>query len=110
MDSKVYYTMGEVAAILGESVSLVRFWSNSFPKFIRPARNAKGNRLFTAADVDTFKMIHFLVKDCGMTLEGAARHLKEDRRPVESKVRAIEILKGIREQLEEVRGDLMKRH
>ena len=42
-----------------------------------------------------------------MTLEGAARQMKEDRRPVESRVKAIEILKGIRQQLEEIRRDLL---
>ena len=29
---KLYYTISEVAKELGESVSLVRFWSNSFPR------------------------------------------------------------------------------
>ena len=47
---KLYYTIGEVAEILGESTSLVRFWANSFPDFIKPARNKKGNRLFSAQD------------------------------------------------------------
>ena len=42
---KYLYTIGEVAEILGESVSLVRFWSNEFAKFIKPQRNARGNRL-----------------------------------------------------------------
>ena len=51
---KYLYTVGEVAEILGESTSLVRFWANEFPKFIRPQRNAKGNRLFTKDDVETF--------------------------------------------------------
>lgn len=100
---KLYYTIGEVADLLGENVSLVRFWSNSFPKFIHPVRNAKGNRMFTDVDVETFRQIHFLVKDCGLTLEGAARSLKEDRRAVGSRVKALEILRGIREQLDEVR-------
>lgn len=100
--------MGEVAEILGENVSLVRYWANNFPRFIRPVRNAKGNRLFSPEDVETFKLIHFLIRDCGMTLEGAARHLKEDRKPVESKVKAIELLKSIRQQLEEVRRDMMQ--
>ncbi|MBO8483189.1 MAG: MerR family transcriptional regulator [Bacteroidetes bacterium] len=104
---KLYYTIGEVADMLGESVSLVRFWSNSFPSFIRPVRNAKGNRLYTAEDLDTFRQIHFLVKDCGLSLERAARQMKEDRRPVESRIRAIEILKSIRSQLDEIRKDLM---
>lgn len=100
---KTYYKIGEVADILGESVSLVRFWSDSFPKFIRPVRNAKGNRMFSASDIDTFKQIHFLVRDCGLTLEGAARRMSEDRRPVESKVKALDLLSSIRSQLEQVR-------
>ena len=45
---KLYYSIGEVAGILGETVSLVRFWSNSFPKFIKPKRNAKGPKLLSA--------------------------------------------------------------
>ena len=43
--AKLLYTMGEVAERLGESTSAVRYWSNYFEKFIKPARNAKGNRL-----------------------------------------------------------------
>ena len=52
---KLYYTISETAEILGESTSLVRFWSNSFPKYIKPYRNAKGNRMFTAEDIETLK-------------------------------------------------------
>ena len=43
---KLYYTIGEISEILGESTSLVRFWAQKFPDFIKPARNKKGNRLF----------------------------------------------------------------
>ena len=35
---KLYYTIGETAEILGESTSLVRFWSNSFPSDILSPR------------------------------------------------------------------------
>ena len=52
---KLFYSISEVADILGESVSLVRFWSNSFPKYIKPERNAKGNRLYTSDDIDVLK-------------------------------------------------------
>lgn len=102
-EKKLYYTIGEVSGILGENVSLVRFWSNTFPKFLKPVRNAKGNRLFTAEDVETLRQLHFLIRDCGLTLEGAAMRLSEDRRQVESRVKAIGILRGIRTQLDEVR-------
>ena len=103
---KLYYSIGEVAGILGENPSLVRFWSNSFPKFIKPKRNAKGNRLFTAEDVENLRQIHFLVKKQGLTLDGAAKKLSASRKAVSSRVKALEILKGIREQLAQVRKDL----
>lgn len=103
---KYLYTVGEVADILGESTSLVRFWANEFPKFIRPQRNAKGNRLFTKDDVETFKHIHLLVKVDGLTLEGAAKRLKGERKDVINKSRVLESLKAIRTQLAEIRKDI----
>ena len=103
---KYLYTIGEVAEILGESVSLVRFWANEFPKFIKPQRNAKGNRLFTKEDVETFKHIHLLVKVEGLTLEGAAKRLRGEKKDVISKARVLETLKKIRQQLSEIRETL----
>ena len=86
---KLFYSIGEVAEILGESTSLVRFWSNSFPAFIKPDRNAKGNRKFTPEDVKTLKQIHLLVKGNGMTLEGAAKKLRADMTALDGKVNDI---------------------
>ena len=103
---KYLYSIGEVAEILGENPSLVRFWSNEFPKFIKPQRNAKGNRLFTKEDVQTFKHIHLLVKVEGLTLEGAAKRLRGDRKDVINKSRMLDSLKGIRHQLTEIRKEL----
>ena len=103
---KLFYTIGEVAGILGENASLVRFWTNSFEKFLKPRRNAKGNRLYTREEIDTLKQIHLLVKEQGMTLEGAARRMTEDRKSVDSRVRALDTLKDIRTQLEEIRRSL----
>lgn len=103
---KLYYSISEVADILGEAVSLVRFWSNSFPKHIKPSRTAKGNRQFTKEDIETFKQIHYLVKKQGLTLEGAAKQLDRDRSGSGKTVRALDSLKAIRSQLEEIRKSL----
>ena len=103
---KYLYTIGEVAGILGESTSLVRFWANEFPKYIKPQRNAKGNRLFTKEDVETLKHIHLLVKVGGLTLDGAAKRLRGDRKEVISKARVLDSLKAIRTQLAEIREEL----
>ena len=106
MDTKLYYTIGEVAEMLGENISLVRYWSNTFSKRLKPHRNAKGNRLFTPDDIETLKKIHYLVKVKGLTLEGADKQLSEDRRSVDSSVKALETLKEIRASLVKIRKNL----
>lgn len=104
--AKLIYTMGEVAQELGENASAIRYWSNYFEKFIKPQRNAKGNRLYHPDDIETLKQIQFLLKNQGLTLEGARQRLTEDRRSVDKRVKAIGILKEIREQLVQVRKAL----
>ena len=98
--------MGETAEILGENVSAVRYWSNYFEQFVKPVRNAKGNRLYHPEDIETLKQIQLLVKEQGLTLEGAAQRMKDDRRSVERRVKALDILKGIKSDLEEARKQL----
>lgn len=73
---KLYYTIGEVADMFGVNTSHIRFWSKEFD-VIRPATNKKGNRLYTASDLDNFRKIYHLVKEKGFTLKGAKIELKE---------------------------------
>lgn len=103
--SKLYYTVGDVSKILGENASLVRFWSDKFSSFIKPVRNKKGNRFFTQKDIGTFKMIHHLVKESGMTLEGAKARLKQNLSGADSKLEVIEKLRSIRAKLVAVMQD-----
>ncbi len=104
---KLYYSIGEVAEILGESTSAVRFWANSFPRYIHPVRNAKGNRQFTEGDLEAFKRIHFLVKTQGMTLEGAAKAMASGKDSgVDTRLKVLESLKQMRRQLVEIKDAL----
>lgn len=103
---KLYYTIGEAASLLGENASLVRFWTTRFEKFLKPRRNAKGNRLYTRDDLEVLKQLHLLVKENGMTLDGAEKRLAAERRPVEDRVKALNALTAIREQLLEIRSAL----
>ena len=100
------YTMGEVAQELGENTSAIRYWSNYFEQFVKPQRNAKGNRLYHPEDIETLRQIQYRVKNQGLTLEGTAQRLTEDRRTVDRRVKALGILKDIRDQLVQVRKSL----
>jgi DNA-binding transcriptional MerR regulator len=103
---KLYYTIGEVAEMLNESTSLVRFWAQKFPEFIKPARNKKGNRLFTAEDLANFKIIYYLVKERGMTLEGAANRMKDNKTGEDRRVDVITALNNIKSRLLEISDSL----
>lgn len=99
---KICYTIGEVASGLGENTSTIRFWSDSFPKFVRPTRNAKGNRIYGAEDIETLRLIQFLLKTERLTIEGTAKRLLEDRKGAEKKFRIVEVLTSIRDQLVDI--------
>ena len=103
---KLLYTMGEVAQELGENPSAVRYWSNYFEQFVKPQRNAKGNRLYHPEDIATLRQIQYLLKNQGLTLEGARQRLKEDHRTVERRVQVLDMLRKIREDLIQVRKSL----
>ncbi|MEG2848741.1 MAG: MerR family transcriptional regulator, partial [Bacteroidales bacterium] len=79
-----------------------RFWAGKFPEFIKPARNKKGNRLFTAQDLANFKVIYYLVKERGMTLDGAAKRMKDNITGVDKRVDVILQLTAIKEKLQSV--------
>lgn len=83
---KLYYTIGEVSEMFDVNASLVRFWEKEFD-IIKPKKNKKGNRLFTAEDIDNFKVIYNLVKEQGLTLEGAKKYLKENRTTVKHELK-----------------------
>lgn len=106
--AKLLYTMGEVADMLSEAPSAVRYWSNYFEKYVKPQRNAKGNRLYHPEDIETLKQIQFMVKKQGLTLEGVMQKMREDHRSVDRRVKALDSLKAIREQLVAVRTAICK--
>jgi len=103
---KLYYKISEAAAILGENTTTVRFWSNRFDKFITPARNAKGNRMFTPSDIEQLRRISYLTHDCGMSLEATERKLSGGNEETDKMLRVRESLTKIREQLEQIRESL----
>ena len=102
MAEKLYYKIGEVAQMLGEEVSTIRFWSDTFTDWIKPERNAKGNRIFHPRDLENMRLIHYLARVEGLTLEGVARKLRENRDGLEHKRRIVEKLYSIRSQLSDL--------
>jgi DNA-binding transcriptional MerR regulator len=96
---KLFYSIGEVAEMLSVPVSTVRFWENEFD-ILKPRKNKKGNRLFTAGDIKNLKIIHHLVKEKGMTLAGAKKQLS-------AKWEETDYKHEVRQSLLEIKGMLL---
>ena len=99
---KIYYSIGEVAAMFNVNKSLIRFWEKEFI-IIKPKKNKKGNRYFTENDINNFKIIFHLVKERGYTLDGSKKKLRENKEDTINNVKIVNQLKDIRTQLVAIR-------
>ncbi len=102
---KVYYTIGEVAELFDVNTSLIRYWEKEFD-ILKPAKNKKGNRLFTQKDLENLRIIYHLVRERGFTLQGARDKLRENKEDVVNKVETIDALNRIRGYLLEIKAQL----
>tara|TARA_B100000459_G_C8497263_1_gene165721 strand:- start:299 stop:634 length:336 start_codon:yes stop_codon:yes gene_type:complete len=102
---KLFYQIGEVASELNVNVSLIRFWEKEFD-IIKPKKNKKGNRQFSQKDFDNLKIIHFLVKEKGYTLDGAKKKIKENKEYKIDNLSIVRHLKEIRKFLVDLKEQL----
>jgi DNA-binding transcriptional MerR regulator len=102
---KLFYTIGEVAEMFNVNASLIRYWEKEFT-VIKPKKNKKGNRLFTPKDIENFHLIYHLVKERGMTLDGAKKKLKENKDDTNNNFEIIQSLKNIKQMLNDIKDNL----
>lgn len=106
MAEKIYYSMGEVAEMFDVNQSLLRHWESKFD-CLRPHKNKRGNRMFSAEDIEKLKQIYHLVKERGMTLEGARKVMRgASGKELARDTKLLERLQRIRAALVEVREEL----
>ena len=103
--SKKFYKIGDVAEILDIPTSTLRFWEKEFT-IIKPKRNAKNVRVYTVKDIESIKMIYYLVKEKGLKLDAAQAMIKRNRDGISKQFEVVERLKKMREQLLQLEGAL----
>lgn len=102
---KIYYSVGEVCDLFGVNASLLRFWEEEFP-VLKIAKNSRGHRIYTPADVDNLRLIYHLVKEQGMTLEGAKKRLRQNPEGVAHQAEIVERLRSIRNMLVALKAEM----
>ncbi len=104
---KLFYTIGEVAEMFKVKASLIRYWENEFD-IIQPKLNKKGNRLFTPGDIESYKIIFNLIRVQGLTLDGAKKYLKENKKEVKHEIKSTETqFAEIENKLKKIKKELM---
>lgn len=102
---KVYYSIGEVAAMFDLNVSNVRYWENEFD-ILMPKKNAKGDRFFTKKDIGNIRIIKELIKERGYTIEGAKIKLRENRDELQERMKIINSLENVKSFLNQMKFQL----
>lgn len=105
LPEKRYYSIGEVAKALEVNTSLLRYWEKEF-KQIQPKKKSSGIRKFTPGDIENIQIIYHLLKEKGMTIEGAKNHMATSRDSEQAKMRLLNDLEKIKKELTALRDNL----
>lgn len=105
--SKRYYKISEVVEMTGVVASTLRFWETQFTQ-LSPKRNDRGTRFYTPADIDTVRMIKYLLHDKGLKIEAAKDELKINRDGITRKAEALRRLGDVRDKLQTMIDSLHK--
>ncbi len=103
---KLYYSIGEVAEIFGVTETLLRYWEKEFPTVITPRKTGRNIRQYTKDDIESVRLVYHLVKEKGMTLQGARQVLKGNRAAAVQTMEGINRLKSIREELLSIKNEI----
>jgi DNA-binding transcriptional MerR regulator len=103
---KLFYSIGEVADLFRVNESTLRYWEKEFPTVIKPKKNSKGTRFYTKEDIESVRLVYFLLKEKGMTLVGARKKLKEEKKGMSAQLELVERLKRIKTELLKLQAEL----
>jgi DNA-binding transcriptional MerR regulator len=104
LQGKMYYSISEVAEMVGVVPYVLRFWEKEFPH-IKPRKNRAGNRTYQAKDIQRITQIKRLLYEQGFTIEGARNFLKKEGKQSANNAssdRTRALLHDIRIEIEEI--------
>ena len=104
-DLKMYYSIGEVAAIFNVSETLLRFWEKEFPQ-IKPKKIGRNIRQYTKEDIEQIRVIYNLVKVRGFKIAAARETLKKNKEGAANTMEVIERLQKVKAELLAIKKEL----
>lgn len=106
--TKKYYKIKDVAEILDVSQPTLRYWESEFPE-VRPLRSTSNQRYYTPDDIQTLRIIYYLVKVRGLKIEAAKEQMRLNRTNITKRMDIVDKLSDVRDELEMILKSLEKR-
>ena len=103
-----FFSIGEVCELTGLKAHVLRYWESQF-RFLSPAKNRSGNRVYQRKEVELILLVKHLLYTEKYTIEGARQKVDDHRkagdlRQIARGVLALETLQGLERDL----GELMQ--
>jgi DNA-binding transcriptional MerR regulator len=105
-----FYSIGEVCSLTDLKPHVLRYWESQF-RFLNPAKNRSGNRVYKGREVELIMLVKHLLYTEKFTIEGARQRIDHYRRTGELRTSArrafeAEVAQELRVNIEEVVGIL----
>jgi DNA-binding transcriptional MerR regulator len=74
-----FFSIGEACTLTDLKPHVLRYWESQF-RFLNPAKNRSGNRVYQRREIELIMLVKHLLYDEKYTIEGARQKIEEQRR------------------------------
>jgi len=93
----VYYSIGQVSALIGVKAHVLRYWERSIP-LISPRKNEYGRRVYGSHEINLLFRVRYLLQKDRYTIDGVRLRLWQETEQIDPELRA---------RMAEIRDDLV---
>jgi DNA-binding transcriptional MerR regulator len=101
-----FFSIGEVCALTDLKPHVLRYWESQF-RFLNPAKNRSGNRVYQRKEIELIMLVKNLLYTEKYTIDGARQKVDDHRRggALRGAARAaldVEMIESVEEELKSV--------
>ena len=74
-----FFSIGEVCDLTGLKAHVLRYWESQF-RFLSPAKNRSGNRVYQRKEIELILLVKHLLYTEKYTIDGARQKLNDHRK------------------------------
>ena len=101
-----FFSIGDVCGLTDLKPHVLRYWESQF-RFLNPAKNRSGNRVYQRREVELIMLVKHLLYTEKYTIDGARQRIEEQRRAgsLRAEARAaldVQMIRDLERQLQSI--------